>query len=67
MTNAWTSPNHKAYVAFTVHFDHEGASILLNLVDVPKSHTGVNLTEVFEDILRQFGIEDKVSMISLNA
>ena len=41
--------------------------MLLDLVDVPKSHTGVNLAEVFEDILRQFGIEDKVSMILLNA
>ena len=69
MTDAWTSLNHKAYIAFTVHFEHEGAliSMLLDLVDIPKSHTGVNLTEVFEDILQQFGIEDKMSMILLNA
>ena len=24
-TDAWTSPNHKAFVAFTVHFAHEGS------------------------------------------
>jgi hypothetical protein len=39
--------------------------MLLDLVDVLKSHTGVNLAEVFEDVLQQFGIEDKVSVISL--
>ena len=63
------SPNHKAYIAFTVYFEHKGApiSMLLDLVDVLKSHTGVNLAEVFEDVLWQFGIKDKVSMISLNA
>lgn len=41
--------------------------MLLDLVEVPKSHTGVNLAGAFENVLRQFGIEDKVSIISLNA
>jgi len=65
VTNAWTSPNHKAYVAFTVHFKHEGAliSMLLDLVEVAKSHTGVNLAEAFAKVLQDFGIEDKVSII----
>jgi hypothetical protein len=33
-TDAWTSPNHKAFAAFTVHFAHNGApiSMLLHLV-----------------------------------
>jgi len=37
-TDAWTSPNHKAFVAFTVHFAHEGTpvSMLLDLVEVAK-------------------------------
>ena len=62
-TDAWTSPNHKAYVAVTVHFEHEGApiSMLLDLVEVAKSHSGVNLAEAFVNILDEFGIEDKVS------
>ena len=64
-TDAWTSPNHKAYVAFTVHFEHEGVpiSMLLDLVEVPKSHSGVNLAEAFVKVLQEFGIEDKVSII----
>ena len=61
-TDAWTSPNHKAFVAFTVHFAHEGVpvSMLLNLVEVTKSHSGVNLTEAFAKVLEDFRISDKV-------
>ena len=61
-TDAWTSPNHKAFVAFTVHFAHEGVpvSMLLNLVEVAKSHSGVNLAEAFAKVLEDFGISDKV-------
>ena len=62
-TDAWTSPNHKAYMAFTVHFEHEGIplSMLLDLVEVAKSHSGVNLAEAFAKVLEEFGIEDKVN------
>jgi hypothetical protein len=62
-TDAWTSPNHKAFVAFTVHFEHEGVpiSMLLDLVEVAKSHTGENLAEAFENVLKEFGVDDKVS------
>jgi coproporphyrinogen III oxidase len=63
-TDAWTSPNHKAFVAFTVHFAHEGApvSMLLDLVEVAKSHSGVNLAAAFAKVLEDFGISDKVWM-----
>lgn len=62
-TDAWTSPNHKVYVTVMVHFKHEGAliSMLLDLVEVAKSHSGVNLAEAFMNILDEFGIEDKIS------
>ncbi|KAH9010166.1 hypothetical protein EDB83DRAFT_2183594, partial [Lactarius deliciosus] len=35
-TDAWTSPNHKAYMAMTVHFESEGVpiSMLLDIVEV---------------------------------
>ena len=61
-TDAWTSPNHKAYVVFTVHFEHEGLpmSMLLDLVEVAESHLGVNLANTFARVLEDFGIEDKV-------
>ena len=62
-TDAWTSPNHKAYVAVTVHFEQDGAliSMLLDLVQVAKSHTGITIAVVFDIILEDFGITHKVS------
>jgi hypothetical protein len=63
-TDAWTSPNHKAYVVVTVHFEKKGdmVSMLLDLVKVAKSHSGLNLAATFAKILNDFGIGDKVSM-----
>jgi len=61
--DSWLSPNHKSYVAITVHFEQDGGpfSMLLDLVEVTESHTGVNLSIAFTNILKNFGIEDKVS------
>lgn len=61
-TDAWTSPNHKAYVAVAVHFNVDGKSVamLLDLVEVATSHSGLNLALAFEKILDDFGIKDKV-------
>ena len=66
-TNAWSSPNHKAYVAVTIHFEQNGVpvSMLLDIVEVPCSHSGLNLAKAFTDILEDFSISDKVSMILL--
>ncbi len=62
-TDAWTSPNHKALVVITVHFEHEGIPIclLLNIVEVAQSHTRVNLVIAFAEVLNNFEIADKVS------
>jgi hypothetical protein len=64
-TDAWTSPNHKAYVAITVHFEIRGVAkaMLLDIVEVARSHTGVNLAEAFATVLKEFGFQDKVSYI----
>jgi hypothetical protein len=37
-TNAWTSPNHRAFVAWTVHLEYEGKMLcfLLDIIEVPK-------------------------------
>jgi hypothetical protein len=66
-TDAWTSPNQRAYVAITVHLEHQGepVSLLLDIVEVAKSHTGVNLASAFAKILEDYGISDKV-MISFD-
>src|SRR5882757_4068599 len=65
-TDAWTSPNHKAYVAVTVHFENKGVSVvmLLDIVEVARSHSGFNLAAAFAKILQDFRISDKVSKLS---
>ena len=37
-TDAWTSPNHRAFIAITVHFEHKGVpmTIILDVVEVAK-------------------------------
>ena len=37
-TDAWTSPNHYAYVALTAHFENQGQpiAIVLDIVEVAK-------------------------------
>jgi hypothetical protein len=62
-TDAWTSPNHRAFVAWTVHFEYEGVmmSFLLDIVEVPESHSGATLRNVFQSMLECFGLENKVS------
>ncbi|PBK73743.1 hypothetical protein ARMSODRAFT_868845, partial [Armillaria solidipes] len=38
-TDAWTSPNHRAYIALTVHFIHEDGTpikMILDFIEVPK-------------------------------
>ena len=61
-TDGWTAPNHRSYVAVTIHFENDGdpVSMLLDLVEVAKSNSGVNLAVAFAKILTDFGIEDKV-------
>ncbi|KAJ7144097.1 hypothetical protein C8R44DRAFT_537739, partial [Mycena epipterygia] len=48
-TDAWTSPNHRAFVAWTVHLHHEGelVSFPLDVFEVPESHTGETLAREF--------------------
>jgi hypothetical protein len=62
-TDAWTSPNSRAYIAVTAHFEYKASpvSILLDIVEVARSHSGVNLAAAFAEILEEFGISDKVS------
>ena len=40
-------------------------SILLDIIEVAQSHTGVILGETFVDVLKAFGIEKKVSFASI--
>jgi hypothetical protein len=62
-TDAWTSPNHRAFVAWTVHFEYEGTMIafLLDIIEVPESHSGATLACEFQAMLERFRVQDKVS------
>jgi len=61
-TDAWTSTNHHAFVAWTVHLEHNGAMLafLLDIIKVPESHTGVALAKAFQQMLETFGLQDRV-------
>ena len=61
-TDAWTSTNHHACVAWTVHFEHNGAMLafLLDIVKLPESHTGIALAKAFQQMLETFGLQDRV-------
>ncbi|KAK7040040.1 dimer-Tnp-hAT domain-containing protein [Favolaschia claudopus] len=60
-TDAWTSPNHRAFAAWTVHLQHEGVpfSFLLDIIEVPESHTGAALARAFDQMLASHGLSDK--------
>lgn len=62
--DAWTSPNHRAFVAVAVHLQYKGVPISfpLDIVEVPKSHTGQALAEALATVFADFGIEDKVRL-----
>ena len=64
-TDAWTSPNQKAMIAFTVHFEHAGApmSLVLDVLEVAMSHSGLNLASAFAKMLEGFELDAKVSVI----
>lgn len=51
-------------MAVTVHFEQNGIAVrlLLDIVEVARSHTGLNLAIAFADILRDYEIEDKVNL-----
>ncbi|KAK7015603.1 ribonuclease H-like domain-containing protein, partial [Favolaschia claudopus] len=65
-TDAWTSPNHRAFVAVGGHWEEDGKRIncLLDFVEVPKSHTGENLADVLHTVVDDFGIADRLISIT---
>jgi hypothetical protein len=68
-TDTWTSPNHKAFVAVTVHFEINGVpmTMLLDLKEVATSHSGLNLAAAFAQIVDEFGISAKVSKCTVRS
>lgn len=63
--DAWTSPNHKPYVAITVHRLQDGvpSSMLLDIIKLSERHAGANLAQAVVTVLKEFGIDKKVSVL----
>ena len=55
---------HKAYVAVCIHLEVKGVSVgmSLDVVEVARSHSGINLAAAFAKILDDFGISDKIQV-----
>jgi hypothetical protein len=68
-TDAWTSTNHIAFVAWTMHLEHDRMmfAFLLDIVEVPESHTGVTLAKAFQNMLKTFGLQNRVSLQSTDS
>jgi hypothetical protein len=66
-TDCWTAPNHRAYTAITMHLEMKGdpITILLDFVEVARSHSGVALATEFGQVLNEFGIDNKVSFVDV--
>jgi hypothetical protein len=65
-TDCWTSPNHRAFVAWTVHLQYQGRMLafLLDVVELPESHSGVTLAREFQNMLKNFGLTNKILAIN---
>ncbi|EIW54245.1 uncharacterized protein TRAVEDRAFT_132125, partial [Trametes versicolor FP-101664 SS1] len=57
-----SAPNHRAFMAITVHFvvDGKPVCLLLDFIEVAWTHSGVNLASAFAGVLKEFGIAEKV-------
>lgn len=62
-TDAWTSPNHRAFVAFYINLERDGHPIrfLLDMREVPCSHTGAALAHDMKAMMEEYDIVEKVS------
>lgn len=65
--DCWTSPNHRAFLAILAYFEKEGKPevIVLDVVEVPESHTGERLAREANECLKGFGIDTKVSVLCI--
>jgi len=60
--DAWSSPNHKAFLAITVHLLRDGNPLhmVLDIIELAKVHTGRNMARAIVNTLEDFGITRKV-------
>ncbi|KAF7300003.1 hypothetical protein MKEN_01322600 [Mycena kentingensis (nom. inval.)] len=65
-TDAWTAPNHRAYVAVAGSWEENGQKVecLLDFIEVPKSHDGKNLAAVLDQVADDFGVSDRIRSVT---
>jgi hypothetical protein len=68
--DCWTSPNHHPWMSIVISClrkDDDGKEVimahLLDFVELPCSHSGQNMAECLACILKEYGIESKVSEV----
>ena len=66
-TDAWMSPNSRAFVAMMVYPEHGSVPILLflDIVEVAESHSGANLATAFTKILEDYEISHKICTVKI--
>ncbi|XP_026430913.1 zinc finger BED domain-containing protein RICESLEEPER 2-like [Papaver somniferum] len=68
-SDMWTSVTTTGYISLTVHFldqNWELNKYLLNFFELPPPHTGENLSAKLFAMIEDWGIEEKVSNITLD-
>jgi hypothetical protein len=65
--DAWSSPNHLAFLAITAYYidnNWEFREVLIGFEQIHGEHTGVVLSRIVEDVLEQFGIQDRLLAVT---
>ncbi|KAE9386883.1 hypothetical protein BT96DRAFT_838506, partial [Gymnopus androsaceus JB14] len=70
--DCWTSPNHRAWMSITTTRTRKGqdgtdelVTHLLDFIELPCLHSAVNMAEALTKVLKEYGIEKKVSSWSI--
>lgn len=66
--DCWTSPNHQAWMSITTSRTRQAqdgtsdlVTHLLDFIELPCSHSAVNMAEALAKVLEEYGIDRKVS------
>lgn len=67
VVDCWSSPFRQAFMAIVVNFidaEWEFRELLLSFKHVPEAHTGRNLADVVLQVLREYGLEERIFCIN---
>lgn len=66
--DCWTSPNHRAFMAITIHFEFRGQMLefLLDFIELPVSHTGKNMARYLTAVLHRYEVQHKILAIAVD-